>query len=183
MNIKYESFILNTNKNLISINLKKFILQNSCFLRARPSSFSVVEACPDPYAGQLFIQYQCVDYFGLNSTINKCNTNPDVPLICPATSDSQVLDATACDTDNSPMTLNCSSGKNIQIVCAFYGLHPALTKCTLPSPVPICYFASSFTNVTSTCGGQQSCSITFLNTFNDPCNGMDKGLYVQYKCV
>ena len=93
------------------------------------------------------------------------------------------MEATACDTDNSPLELSCPSGNALQIVCAYYGLHPALTKCTLPSNVPICYFASSFTNVTSICEGQQSCSITFLNVFNDPCNGMTKGLYVQYKCV
>ena len=130
----------------------------------------------------MFIQYQCVDSYGLNSTIDQCNQNTIVPLICPTSSDVSVLEATVCDAANLPMNLTCQNGQ-IQVLCAFYGLHPALTGCILPTIVPVCYFESSFANVTSICDGQQSCSINFLNNFNDPCNGIDKALYVQYKCI
>ena len=124
-----------------------------------------------------------MNYYGLNNTINHCRKNKNVPLICPAVNNTQLVkEATACDIENSPLNISCKVGEKIEIVCAFYGLHPAIKKCILPTNVPVCYFASSHSNVTSICAGQQSCSITFLNTFADPCSGMDKALYVQDKC-
>ena len=157
--------------------------QNTCSLTSTSDAFSILDPCPN-YAKQLFIQYQCVEIKTLNnSSMSKCNADSSVPLICPALSvGTSILEATACDSSNAPMILTCPNEKAITIVCAFYGLHPALTKCTLPSNVPVCYFKSSFTMVNTTCSGQQSCSITFLNTFTDPCHGMSKALYVQYSC-
>ena len=158
--------------------------QSSCTLKATTNWFQVSEAWSNPYNEQLFVQYQCVDSFGLNSTINQCNRDVSVPPICPSLStDVSLLDATACDTDNAPLNLSCPSGQLIDIVCAFYGLHPSITRCVLPTDVPVCYFASALNNVTATCTGQQACSITFLNVYADPCNSMDKTLYVQYKCI
>jgi hypothetical protein len=157
--------------------------QNTCSLTSTSDAFSIIDPCPN-YSKQLFIQYQCVEIKTLkNSSMSKCNADSSIPLICPALSvDTSILEATACDTDNSPMKLSCPSEKTITIICAYYGLHPALTKCTYSSNVPVCYFKSSFTMVNTTCSGQQSCSITFLNTFTDPCHGMNKALYVQYSC-
>ena len=156
--------------------------QNTCSIRGTSNTFSVADPCPT-FSKQLFIQYQCVDYYGLNSTINQCRKNKQVPPICPAINDTQLVrDATACDAENAPLTLSCKVGEKIEIVCAYYGLHPDIKKCILPTNVPVCYFASSYNNVTSICTGQQSCSIQFLNTFADPCQGMDKALYVRWKC-
>ena len=156
--------------------------QNSCSIRGTSNTFSVADPCPT-YSKQLFIQYQCVDYYALNSTINQCSKKAETPHICPPLNKtSNVKEITACDIENAPMSISCKVGEKIEIVCAYYGLHPSITKCILPTNVPVCYFASSFSNVTSMCTGQQTCSISFLNTFSDPCNGMDKALYVQYRC-
>ena len=162
--------------------------QNTCSIKASSNSFSIADPCPT-YPKQLFIQYQCVDNYGLNSTINQCSVNKQIPLICPLLSSfsatnteiNNLFENTTCDTDNSPMTINCNSGEKIEVLCAFYGLHPSIKSCTLPSNPPVCYFASSFTNVNATCSGQQTCSISLTN-FSDPCFGMDKGLYVQWRC-
>ena len=158
--------------------------KNTCTIKATTNAFQVAEAWSNPYNEQLLVQYQCVDAYGLNSTIDQCNQKKNVPTICPSLStDVSLLEATACDTDNAPLNLTCPSGQTINVECAYYGLHPSITGCVLPAnDVPVCYFASSFNNVTSICQGQQACSITFLNTFADPCNDMDKALYVQYKC-
>ena len=158
--------------------------QSACSLTATSASFSLSDPCPS-YSKQLFIQYQCVDILTLDSTISQCSGNKTVPLICPALSgNSSTLEATACDTSYAPMNLTCPREKTIKITCAFYGLHPSIiAACSLPTNVPVCYFSSSFTLVNSTCSGQQSCSITFLNSFADPCSGIDKALYVQYTCI
>ena len=156
--------------------------QNTCSLTSTSNSFSIADPCPN-FAKQLFVQYQCVDYYTLNSSISQCNVNQTVPLICPALSiGSSIMEATACDTSYAPMNLTCQSGKKITILCAFYGLHPAIKGCALPNVCPVCYFGSSFSIVNATCSGQQSCSINFLNRFDDPCSGMNKALYTQYKC-
>ena len=156
--------------------------KNTCLITANSKAFLVADPCPT-YSKQLFIQYQCMDHMSLNSAIHECYQNKTVPIICPLLStDGSLLEATACDTDNAPLSLKCPSGQLIDIVCAFYGLHPSIASCVLPANVPVCYFASALNNVTVACTGQQACSITFLNTFADPCNGMDKALYVQYKC-
>jgi hypothetical protein len=153
----------------------------NCSLTSTSNSFSMADPCPN-YSKQLFIQYQCVD--SNDSYISQCNKNKTVPLICPKlSSESFIMEATACDTSFSPLNLTCPSGNKITIVCAFYGLHPAIKGCALPNVCPVCYFASSFENVNATCSGKQSCSINFLNKFDDPCYGMDKALYVQYKCI
>ena len=156
--------------------------KSSCVLRATAATYSVTNLCSNSYPRQLFVQYQCVDSYGLSVTISKCNSNVSVPLICPATNLASVNQTTACDSSNAPMNLTCPNGNTITIVCAFYGLHPSITECTLSTNPPVCYFASSFTSVSTTCNGQQSCSIAFVNSFADPCGGLSKALVVQWKC-
>ena len=58
-------------------------------------------------------------------------------MICPLISEdaTSILEATACDTDNAPLELNCPVGHILEIACAFYGLHPSITKCILPTNV------------------------------------------------
>jgi hypothetical protein len=155
--------------------------QTSCLLVATSANFSITDPCV-LYPKQLFVQYQCVDNYGLNTTISKCDNNSAVPLICPASSLANVNENTWCDTGNAPMTIDCGVGKKINIICAYYGLHPSITACTLPANTPICYFQSSLTSVNNTCSGQQTCTIDFMNDFTDPCFSMDKALYVQWQC-
>ncbi len=165
--------------------------QNSCLLYASASGLYVVDMCPS-YSSQqqLFVQYQCVDSSLFNYTVATCTAVTDVPTICPALdSSSSTNQGTWCDNalgEGSILSINCPAGKTITIVCAFYGLHPSISTCnTQFSTSPVCYFQSSFTQVGSSCNGQNSCTISSFSTFfsSDPCNGLDKTLYVQWKCT
>jgi hypothetical protein len=160
--------------------------QRSCYLRATINSMAGADMCPR-FSKQLFVQYQCVDAKVLAYTINTCQLNPEAPLICPAVSSYgfTVNEQTWCD--GAPLSLSCPVGLRLQILCAFYGIHPSLgNACNIGylSYKPVCYFRSSMTTVNATCGGLNSCAIgNFSSTFLDPCIDVDKALYVQWRCV
>jgi hypothetical protein len=162
---------------------------SSCYLRATVNSMAGADLCPS-YQKQLTVQYQCVDtavLANITKTVDACFPNTTAPLICPATTSyglSGVSAQTWCD--GSSMSIQCASGKNIQILCAFYGLHPSLSACNVGflSYQPVCYFKSSMATVNSTCNGLNSCVVgNFSSTFLDPCIDVDKALYVQWRCV
>ena len=145
--------------------------------------------CP-VYPSQLFIQYQCVDSYALNSTIGNCTTGDfTVPDICPKIT-SYSANATVNETywcDGSTMTISCPLPTQlITIFCAYYGLHPSVTVCNVQSysDIPVCYFESSLSTVNATCSGTNSCSLDVsLDTFSyDPCENLNKVLYVQWSC-
>jgi hypothetical protein len=163
--------------------------QQTCSIVASTSALG--DACANYIEKQLFIQYQCVDTYALNSTINQCNTvnttKTTVPAICPATV-SNATNQTWCQ--GSTMNIVCINPiQKITILCAFYGLHPSLSSSScgisnLAPNIPVCYLQSSFTYVQSTCDNLNSCTINnFSNVFTDPCNGQtSEALYVQWKC-
>jgi hypothetical protein len=143
------------------------------------------DMCPR-FSKQLTVQYQCVDAKVLANTISACNLNTVPPLICPAVSSypHAVQEQTWCD--GASMSLSCATGLRLQILCAFYGVHPTLNACNIEylSYKPVCYFRSSMTTVNATCGGLNSCTIgNFTSTFLDPCQDVDKALYVQWRCI
>ena len=155
--------------------------QSTCQLNS--SFFEDVDPCP-AYSKQLFIQYQCVNSFALNSAINTCDIQTALPSICPARESKSIdlSEKTWCFIDNSYMNISCNLDQSIEIICAFYGLHPSIRECHLPESKPICYFESSSSAIKSACNGMQACSIDFAS-FPDPCRGMDKALYVQWRCT
>lgn len=158
------------------------------------------DACPNSIEKQLLVQYQCVDSYALNSTISNCITaNATAPLICPSvnvtnTNVSSNLTITANSTmnqqvwcDGQRLNITCANSRNITILCAYYGLHPALSaSCGISSmlpDVPVCYFKSSFTQLNALCSNKRTCTINSLSSyFSDPCDGQTKGLFVQWRC-
>lgn len=161
--------------------------QTSCYVYATVNAMSGGDICPD-YTKQLTVQYQCVDSRVLSSYINACPVNTVAPSICSSTYSglsTTLNQQTWCDNENS-MSITCDTGKKITILCAFYGVHPALESCNIEylTYKPVCYFSSSQTTVNSTCNGLNSCSLSnFTSTFKDPCIGIDKALFVQWTCV
>jgi hypothetical protein len=162
--------------------------QNTCLLTSSSIGLYVVDICPDyKTRQQLFVQYQCIDSNLYNQTVGKCNINKSVPSICPSAS-ANVNEGTWCDNtlgNGAIMNIQCSPGKSIIIICAFYGLHPSISTCNQQSSSsPVCYFSSSFTQLTALCNGKNSCTMNdFSSTFLDPCGGLDKTLYVQWSCT
>jgi hypothetical protein len=157
--------------------------QNSCYLRATPTQVGGGDLCPS-YQKQLYVQYQCFDAAFLNSTVSQCVVSTSVPSICAtASSGSGSYSQVWCD--GTTMSITCANAaQNINVQCAFYGIHPSVSSCnigTLQSR-PVCYFASSFTQVKSVCNGLNSCTIGNFSMFKDPCNGLDKALYVSWTC-
>ena len=157
--------------------------QRICYLRATPTQIGGGDLCPS-YLKQLFVQYQCIDSGFLANNVNQCNVNKTaVPSICSSALSKVINQQTWCD--GSSASISCSAARTIQIQCAFYGIHPSITACnigTLQSR-PVCFFASSFAQVKTVCDGLSSCSMSNFSMFKDPCNGLDKALYVQWKCV
>lgn len=164
---------------------------SSCQLRASSITLGGGDYCPN-YPKQLLVQYQCIHPSILNSTMmTKCQqTIQTIPTICSSTtannsSDSQVQSNVWCD--GSSVSIACASGRSIRIVCAFYGVHPGLGACNmgaLANP-PVCYFASSASVLAATCDGRTSCSIDQLSAkfTPDPCSGLDKALFAQWRCL
>lgn len=167
----------------------------SCSLRASSNSLGGGDYCPS-FGKQLLVQYQCVHPSVLNSTaMLKCNRAAEssaVPSVCESVennsnSTNQVQSKTWCD--GSSVSITCPSGRTIRIVCAFYGVHPDIMKntCNVAALVnpPVCYFASSASVLGATCDGRSSCSIDQLSSkFTlDPCVGLDKALFAQWRCV
>ncbi len=152
--------------------------QKTCQIKASSSFFEFIDPCSG-FPKQLFIQYQCVSSYALSLIVSKCPKKAEIPLICSRKSD--ILEKTWCSADNSEIDIICSFNQTIEIVCAFYGLHPSITDCYLPAHSPVCFFESSFITIQNVCNGLQMCTVN-LTSLPDPCNGMDKGLYVQWKC-
>ncbi|CAF0770156.1 unnamed protein product [Brachionus calyciflorus] len=157
--------------------------KNKCSLRAFPLSMGGTDLNSAFYK-QLVVQYQCVNPIVLENEINKCEINKEIPLICPKLSrNTGINEITVCE--GNPLSISCSTGR-IQVQCAFYGIHPSLTTCDVPSLAykPVCYFSSSFTKMSDLCNFRSTCSIAAAgsNTFQpDPCNGLKKALYVQWR--
>ena len=158
--------------------------QQSCTIFADPEILG--DACPAYSQKELLIQYQCVDSDILSSTINQCTTDLSPPFVCPTLNSTDIQQQIWCDGDT--MNITCQNSKNINVLCAFYGLHPTLnTTCgiSLLSPnIPVCFFHSSFTFIQTLCSNNTSCLLeNFANYFTDPCDGQTKALLVQWQCV
>ncbi|RNA20804.1 hypothetical protein BpHYR1_015227 [Brachionus plicatilis] len=157
--------------------------KSSCSLLATANTIAGVDLCPS-HSKQLFVQYQCVDAIGWNKTISKCQVNADLPEICPAFNETEnVLEQTWCE--DSDMSIECLSGR-IEVVCAFYGLHPSVAECGNLENInfkPVCYFESSFNYIDVLCSNQTKCEISDYSVFSDPCTHFQKAIYVQWKCV
>lgn len=159
--------------------------ERSCQLRATANNLGGGDFCPS-YSKQLLVQYQCIHPTVLNTTMKKCNQiKPNVPFMCNTTTNSEIQSSTWCD--GSSVTITCPSGRSIRIVCAFYGVHPSVNACNVVTLVnsPVCYFASSASLLAASCDGRSTCSIDQLSSkfTPDPCVGLDKALFVQWRCV
>ena len=144
------------------------------------------DGCPI-FPKQLFIQYQCVDQYALSSTIYQCTQNSSIPLICPQlnTYALQVNQQTWCE--DEVLNITCLNNKTIQILCAFYGIHPVITDCGIGSlqSIPVCYFKSSFQIISNLCNNLNNCTFdSFQTQFGDPCGitNVPNVLFVQWKC-
>lgn len=165
--------------DIISSNCE---FQQTCSVTANSATLGGTDICPDYPQKQLFIQYQCVDNYGLNSTINKCPLNSELPPYCPAKS-SNLQESYFCSGQN--ITLSCTSNKNISISCGFYGIHPSYNYCNTTSIAsrPVCYFGDTLVILKNLCQGKFRCDLTDLSMFIDPCSGLTKVLYIQWECV
>jgi hypothetical protein len=159
--------------------------QQTCLVTANTATLG--DACSSYNEKQLLIQYQCVDIYALNSTINQCNqVNSTVPSICPTIVSNATNQQVWCQ--NSTMNITCSANKTITIECAFYGLEPSLsTSCgisSLATNIPVCYLKSSFTSIETLCTNKTSCFLNNFSTyFNDPCSSQtSEALFVQWRC-
>ena len=164
--------------------------KNSCDLTATFTDLNFIEICPDyRNKNQLLIQYQCIDDYLFNLTINQCVLNKVIPSICSNQVDVYVNQGTWCDNglgNGSIMNIQCSTNQLIEIVCAFYGKDPNISTCSQQiAQSSICYFNSTITIVNNNCNGKNSCKISnFKSTFSDPCDGgLDKTLFIQWKCI
>ncbi len=158
--------------------------KSSCYLRATTTQIGAGDLCPS-YSKQLFVQYQCVDPNVLASGINQCPVNNTIGFsLCPSSNSSTVRENMWCT--GSMMTMNCDAGSTINIMCAFYGIHPYFyDQCNFRNMLqrPVCYFNQNpRTVLANACNGRSSCNETSV-VFTDPCNGLDKLLYVQWQCV
>ena len=154
--------------------------RNECEIKATCSFFDTPDVCPHN-AKQLFIQYQCVNSYALRNTISQCSANDQLPLICPSSDDANLNQETWCSINNASIEIACQKNQTIEIVCAFYGLHPSIQKCALPIKTPICYFNSSLETTKSNCNDLSSCSFKYSD-FMDPCVGFNKALFISWKC-
>lgn len=158
--------------------------KNECFLTASTANLAGGVDLFPTLNKQLFIQYQCVSgqqaYF-----MNACNLVAQIPEACTSTSDTRIVESLWCD--GNTMNIQCPNASVISIECAVYGLYPGLYSCNSRlsgANKPVCYFKSSFQAVDSQCSGQNNCTIAnFTSFFTDPCNQLDKGLYVKWKCI
>ena len=163
--------------------------KKTCLLEASVNNFG--DPCPH-FNKQLFIQYQCMDSGELSAMNANCaekSQTREIPFVCPllsiaANSTGELFERTWCD--GSTMSIQCGGqNETIQVLCAFYGVHTALTSCNIQNLAnpPICFTQRSFDRVSTFCNGTKSCGIdNFTSTFSDPCVGFDKALYVQWKC-
>ena len=160
--------------------------KNSCQLKALVNSLGGADLNRE-YSKQLVVQYQCVNPYVLENQINKCDQERKVPKICPNnyTIGKEVYEDVWCDDDQ--LNITCGTGKKINISCAFYGIHPSISKCgisNLPFK-PVCYFISSLAKLKDLCDLKENCSVDVINSslFNhDPCNGLKKAVFVQWGC-
>ena len=159
--------------------------QQICSVAADPDLLG--DACAVYTQKELVVQYQCVDSNVLNTTINQCYKGSSLmaPSICPTLKPGQ-NEQTWCE--DSVMNITCENNKKIKILCAFYGLHPSIgSSCSSMSSlahIPVCYFQSSFSILSSICLDKSSCVMSqFATNFTDPCSGQPKGLFVQWECV
>jgi hypothetical protein len=136
---------------------------------------------------QLYIQYQCLNQEFLSTITKKCTMNKNIPDICPQSiteKSSNLNENVWCD--GSTMNITCKNDQVIDIICSFYGIHPSLKTCNIPTLAnrPVCYYASSKLRLKQVCNQQSSCSVSNFNmVFKDACAGLDKALFVQWKCV
>ncbi|XP_051787973.1 polycystic kidney disease protein 1-like 2 [Erpetoichthys calabaricus] len=88
---------------------------------------------------------------------------------------------------NSNATLQCGSGKVIEIDDSFYG-RKSLHYCQLPSqpPLPLqeeCSWIDVAINVTGYCHGLQVCQAAAdITSYGEPCPGLGSYLFVEYHC-
>ncbi|MBN3294620.1 PK1L2 protein, partial [Polypterus senegalus] len=88
---------------------------------------------------------------------------------------------------NSNATLQCGSGKVIEIDDSFYG-RKSLHYCQLPSqpPLPLqeeCSWIDVAINVTGYCHGLQACQAAAdITSYGEPCPGLGSYLFVEYHC-
>ncbi len=156
------------------------------------------DPCPG-FIKQLFVQYQCLENYALNSTIEKCDDGLDIPLICPALS-GRMHQTVACD--KSLFNISCGNNTNyfnessvsksrIKIECGFYGSHPILEgACEIGNGiVPVFYFDRSIEYVKKMCDGKSECELSVGSADWVSGVGLDvsgfmikKALYVQWWC-
>ncbi|RNA41243.1 rhamnose-binding lectin-like [Brachionus plicatilis] len=169
---------------------------NTVFLNCQSKNFCQLKASVNSLGGadlnreigkQLVVQYQCVDPYVLENQISKCGLDLEVDEICPKIeSYGQVAHEDVwCDEDQ--LNITCELGKKIEILCAFYGIHPSISKCDIANlPFrPVCYFNSSFSKLKDLCDSKEVCSVDVINSAllnHDPCNGLKKAIFVQWKC-
>lgn len=163
---------------------------STCVIEINRVAFG--DPCPG-YTKQFFVQYQCIERTELTRIQSTCAPQQNMSIygmnyVC----SNQNLSAgdhqekTWCAHDHG-MNIKCTEGRNIQIMCAFYGInHQVLSTCTIPNAhnAPVCYFNSSLEVVKAACNNKTECHLNnFKHTFTDPCRGFEKALFVRWKCV
>ncbi|XP_067853685.1 polycystin-1-like protein 2 [Heptranchias perlo] len=108
------------------------------------------------------------------------NCSQELHFICEFESDR----ALACDHFNA--TLQCESGKVIEIDSSFYG-RKSLSYCSLEAVTPVksqeCSWIDIREQVTGQCHGLQACQATADKaSFGDPCPSLGNYLVVDYHC-
>lgn len=160
---------------------------SSCLIEINRIAFG--DPCPS-YTKQFFIQYQCIEKIELSRIQSACSVQQssydDFSYICPTPTSPGDQERTWCSNEPT-MTIKCSEGQIIEILCGFYGINKSVLKTcstTNKQNVPTCYFHSSTEIIKSACQNKSECHLAnFKHTFTDPCRGFDKALFVRWRCI
>ena len=97
---------------------------NSCTILVTANNYG--DPCIGSPSKQMMIQFQCLDTLAYNK-VGKCSKNRSLKSICPILVNSfskKYFERKSCEP--ASMSISCSPGKVISILCSFYGIDPNL---------------------------------------------------------
>ena len=140
-----------------------YTLRNECENQTECEILVTTNYFGDPCLGvankQLFIQFQCLDPANILALSN-CPSNSNFSVCSPLTNSTTQFQKQWCEP--TTMYINCTSGKVINILCAYYGIDTNY-KCSggfYTGAPDACYGLDSYTLVLSKCQGKTNCSFS-----------------------
>jgi hypothetical protein len=154
--------------------------KTNCYLYADKSYFG--DPCPGFDNEQLFIQYQCVDLITLTKITN-CPKITKIDSICPNLTSSSQIQRIWCDFNK--ISITCTIGRFINILCAVYGIDPNIRTCGFYySGAPTsCNSYDTLVNIKFLCNYKNKCSFNYTFINNLCPEDYAPILIVQYECL